>query len=100
MFRVRGVRMWVRDPHEGAADEAGGWRPMREVESLCGLALGGDDALEDREHVVSRPAHQRQKPGHLRLVTLDGCVANGTDQLTQLDRVDQGLKAKHPGRGR
>ena len=73
---------------------------MREIESLCGLALGGDDALEDREHVVSRPAHQRQKPGHLRLVTLDGCVANSADQLTQLDRVDQGIKAKHPGRGR
>lgn len=73
---------------------------MREIKSLCGLALGGDDAFEDREHVVSRPAHQRQKQGHLRLVTLNGCIADGAHQFAQPDRVDQGLKAKHPGRGR
>lgn len=74
-FRVRGVRMFCG--HTDAREDADCW-PLREVVSLCGLTLGGEDAPDDgavRGHSLSKKRQQGQR---IRLATLGG-------QLLDLD---------------
>ncbi len=74
-FRVRGVRMWLRDTD--AREDADCW-PLREIVSLCGLTLSGEDAPDDwavRGHSLSEKRQQSQR---IRLATVGG-------QLLDLD---------------
>jgi hypothetical protein len=67
--------MWLGDTD--AREDADCW-PLREIISLCGLTLGGQDAPDDgavRRHSRSK---QRQQGQRVRLATLGG-------QLLDLD---------------
>lgn len=72
-FRVRGVRMWLGDAD--AREDADCW-PLREIVSLCGLTLGGEDAPDDRAvrgHSLSKKRKQGQS---VRLATVGGELLN------------------------
>lgn len=71
MFVVRGCQMWSRTFPEG--DEARGG-PLRPVESLCGLTLGGgvDEDLECAPFGSEARQPARDRQSHLRLVSHRG----------------------------
>lgn len=67
--------MWLGDAD--AREDADCW-PLREIVSLCGLTLGGEDAPDDgavRGHSLSKKRQQSQR---IRLATVGG-------QLLDLD---------------
>lgn len=79
-FRIGGVRLWLGHAHEGAADEAGDWYPLREIVSLCGLTLGPEHAPQDRPVRLDRIRQIRQGREGIRLATRDGQAVNVGDQ--------------------
>jgi len=89
-FRVRGVRMWLGDTD--AREDADCW-PLREVVSLCGLTLGGDQALQDWQERGRGGDGSRQAPRRLKLATFCGVVTEEYEQVQQVvnraERFDQ-----------
>lgn len=68
-FRVRGVRMWLGDTD--ARKDADCW-PLREIVSLCGLTVGGEDATDDWTMGGDAFSQERQKVQGIRLAAVDG----------------------------
>lgn len=68
-FRVRGVRMWLGDTD--AREDADCW-PLREIVSLCGLTLGGEDAPNNGAVRGNSLSEKRQQGQRIRLATVGG----------------------------
>ena len=67
--------MWLGDAD--AREDADCW-PLREIVSLCGLTLGGEDAPDDGAVRRAALSQHRQQSERIRLATLGG-------QLLDLD---------------
>lgn len=77
MFRVRGVRLWLGYADAGEDPDVG---PLREIEVLCGLALGGDDAPENGAVRLDRVSEVSQRRQGIRLAALGGHLLDVADQ--------------------
>jgi hypothetical protein len=97
VFRVRGVRIWIGDALEGAADEAWSGHPLREITELCGLALGGDDTPDDGPVRFNRRRQKRQPVQRIRLATVEGQLVQFDDRPIDSIGGAQGFDEK--GRG-
>ena len=81
MFRVRGVRLWMSYADAGDDASVG---PLREIVSLCGLTLGGDQAFDDGAE-IGGDAHDGSKGRcRPRVVAIAGQLVGGMDQAEQL----------------
>ncbi|WBT04841.1 hypothetical protein PFY01_09255 [Brevundimonas vesicularis] len=79
------MRMWLGDTD--AREDADCW-PLREIVSLCGLTLGGEDAPDDRAVRGHSFGKKRQQSQRVRLATVGG-------QLLDLDHCPIGGVGNH-----
>lgn len=96
MYRVGGVRLF-HGLTDGADDPDVG--PLREIKSLCGLALGGDDLMDHGADGGCGADNDGERGAGIRLATFLGQAVNVSDQAQEHVAGRQGLKAKHPGGG-
>ena len=96
MFRVRGVRLWMGYADAGDDPDVG---PLRQVKSLCGLALGPDDLTDHRADGGGGCDNDPERGPCIRLATFLGEPVDIGDQAHEPVAGRQGLKAKHPGGG-
>lgn len=96
MFRVRGVRLWLGYADAGEDPDVG---PLRQVKSLCGLALGPDDFADHRTHCGGRSDNDSERGTGIRLATFLGQAIDIGDQAQEHVAGRQGLKAKETGGG-
>lgn len=82
--------MWLGDTD--AREDADSW-PLREIVSLCGLTLGGDQPFEDRQERGRGGDGSRQAPRRLKLATFRSVVTEEYEQVQQVvdgaERFDQ-----------
>lgn len=90
MVRIRGVRLFCGYADAGDDASVG---PLREIVSLCGLTLGGDQTFDDGEQGRGGAKHRRQAPRRLKLATVSGVRREEYEQFEQVadvaKRVDQ-----------
>ncbi|MRL69874.1 hypothetical protein [Brevundimonas sp. SPF441] len=90
------MRMWLGDTD--AREDADCW-PLREIVSLCGLTLGGDQPFEDRQERRSGGDGSRQAPRRLKLATFCGVVTEEYEQVQQVvDRAERFDQKRRRGR--
>lgn len=77
MFKIGGVRLF-HGLTDGTDDPDIG--PLREITSLCGLALGGDDAPENGAVRLDRVSEVSQRRQGIRLAALGGHLLDVADQ--------------------
>lgn len=86
---VVGVRMFM-----GLDPDADGWA-LREVKSLCGLTLSGEDAPEDRQFSRHDGVGLSQKRPALRLVTETDVQVGEADEFEDPEGLRQGVVGEH-----
>lgn len=92
MFVIRGVRLFFGPA--GQWDRAVG-RPLLEVQCLCGLLLGGDYEVEERELCRRDGGQFRKQNPRLRLVTVSGAKVGGLGQPVDPPGDDKGVVSDH-----
>ena len=81
MFRIGGVRLF-HGLTDGADDPDVG--PLREITSLCGLALGSDDVPQGRTHRSGGGEDGLKRRSRPRVVAVLGQLVDGLDDAEKL----------------